>query len=255
MSQGSRRLGCLKFVVATVAVVALVVGGWLFSLNEDRPASNPSPEADQLARKIMAAGNHDAWQATGAIRWNFGGRQLHVWDRQRNLARVQWDDLDVLIDLSDQQGIVHQAGERLDPAAAAPHLQQAWSHWCNDSFWLNPLEKLFDDGVVRSLVDLEDGGRGLLVEYTQGGVTPGDAYLWIVDDTGLPKAWKMWTQILPLQGLETSWEDWITVETGARISTRHKIVVVDLVLSDITAATDIVALQGNDPFAELVATQ
>lgn len=249
----SRLRGCFKIVAVLVLLIILGIGGLIFSLNEARPTGQAGPDANALAHRMMEASQHTAWQETGAIRWNFGGRQLHLWDRQRMLARVQWADLEVHLDLNDQSGIVRQAGQRLDDDAAAPYLRQAWSHWCNDSFWLNPLDKLFDEGVVRSVVELDEGGQGLLVEYGQGGVTPGDAYLWTLGDDGLPTQWKMWTQILPLQGVKASWDGWTTVETGAKIATRHKILVLDLELTDIAAASDVVALEGADPFAELVA--
>lgn len=251
MTDGRSRRGCLKIALIVAALLALAFGGLLIGLNEPRPEAEPSQQADQLARRLADAGNVAAWERTGAVRWDFDGRQQHLWDRQRQLARVRWDDLEVLLDLSDQSGIVRRGGEVLAAEAAAPHLQQAWRHWCNDSFWLNPLAKLFDEGTRRSLVDLEDGGQGLLVEYTEGGVTPGDAYLWIVDDAAVPTAWRMWTRILPLQGIEASWDGWITLDTGARVATRHRIFFFELQLRDVAADDDVIALEGSDPFAEL----
>ena len=132
----------------------------------------------------------------------------------------------------------------LDPA-----LQIAW---VNDAFWLNPLAKLRDEGVSLAVVD-DDGEESLLVSYASGGLTPGDAYLWRVGPDGTPTAWKLWVSILPIGGVETSWEGWVTLDTGARISTRHAGPLgLTLELTDVEGATTLDALvDGPDPFAPL----
>ena len=136
-------------------------------------------------------------------------------------------------------------------------LEKAWVFWCNDSFWLNPIAKLFDEGTRRSLVSVPDSGegplRGLLVAYDSGGVTPGDAYLWLVGQDGLPRAWRMWTQILPLGGIEASWEGWQSLPNGARVATRHRLPIFTLELSDIRAAASAAELSGGeDPFGPIL---
>ena len=90
------------------------------------------------------------------------------------------------------------------------------------SFWLNAPAKAFDPGTTRSLVETEGAEPALLVRYASGGVTPGDAYLWQLDENGVPLSWKMWISIIPIGGLEISWEGWTSLKTGARISTRHQ---------------------------------
>lgn len=246
------RRGCRRFILGFLAFLLLLAAGLYFTLNSPRPSGPSGPEADRLAKRLEATSHPEAWQRTGAIRWDFAGRQQHLWDRQRQLARVRWDDVEVLLRLDDQQGVVRRAGEQLPADQAAPYLEEAWAHWCNDSFWLNPLAKLFDEGTRRSLVELDDGGQGLLVEYTDGGVTPGDAYLWLVDADGQPVAWKMWTSILPIQGVRASWEGWIELATGARVASRHKIYFFTLELRDIEAAADVESLEGEDPFLPLL---
>ena len=68
--------------------------------------------------------------------------------------------------------------------------------------------KAFDPGTSRALLKLPNGNDGLLVHYNSGGVTPGDTYLWHLDENGLPVAWQMWVGIIPVGGMQFSWEDW-----------------------------------------------
>jgi hypothetical protein len=251
----SSRLRLLgRVVLIVVALLAVVLGVAYFLADRPLPEGRPGPEADAMARRMMAAIDHSAWQGTGAVTWNFGGRQQHLWDRDRQLARVRFGDAEVLLDLTTREGIARRGGETVEGEEARRLLDEAWSHWCNDSFWLNPVSKVFDEGTRRSLVTLEGGEQALLVEYTSGGVTPGDAYLWRVDENHRPVSWRMWTRILPLGGIEASWEDWRTLDTGVQVSGRHHILVVDLVLSELAAAEDVRRLtDGKDPFADLVA--
>lgn len=268
-------LGCGG--VLLLALVGLVLAFARF--DRPLPEGMPGPEAEALAREMMDAAAVDAWHQTGAVAWNFAGRQQHLWDRQRQLARVRFDEgeAEVLLDLTTRRGRAYRNGEEVSTAEAAEMVEKAWAFWCNDSFWLNPIDKLFDQGTERARVDAGDQpsldgttldgrpARGLLVTYTSGGVTPGDSYLWWIGDDGLPDRWQMWTRILPLGGVEATWEDWIELSTGARIATRHATPLFELVLSEVVGARDLEALaaggevddlrHGVDPFAPLVEGQ
>ena len=57
----------------------------------------------------------------------------------------------------------------------------------------------------------------------EGGTTPGDSYLWLVDDKGFPKAYQMWVDIIPIGGLEASWDDWMTTKSGALLPKTHRL--------------------------------
>ena len=88
--------------------------------------------------------------------------------------------------------------------------------------------KVFDKGVERRLIKTSNNRDALLVTYTSGGSTPGDSYLWLLDNNGKPTAFKMWTSLLPIDGLEASWSDWTTTESGAQLPTFHKLMVLGL---------------------------
>jgi hypothetical protein len=171
---------------------------------------------------MEAAVNKEAWDRTGAVRWSFFDRHHYVWDRKRGRVELRWGDSRALFRTEDQTGRVWHNDVEQAGADAKEALGTAYAYWINDSFWLNPIVKLFDPGVERSLVELDDGRDALLVSYTSGGVTPGDAYLWIPGPGGAPEAWRMWVQIIPIGGIKTTWEGWTELGTGAKISTQHR---------------------------------
>lgn len=246
---GKRR----RWLVLVALVVLGAVGALFFFFDEPLPAGEPGPRADALARRLAAAVNTDAWERTGAVRWTFAGRHQHLWDRQRHLARVRWDNIEVLVDLDSRRGLAYRDGVRLKPGEAVEVVETAWSYWVNDAFWLNPLAKLFDAGTTRQWVPQADGSAALLVTYASGGATPGDSYLWLPDAQGRPRAWQMWVSILPVGGIETSWEGWVRLATGAHISTRHRIAFFTLEIGDVVGATTLADLAlGPDPFAPLL---
>lgn len=221
---------------------------------ERRPSGTPGAEADALARDMMEAVNVGAWQRTGAVRWTFRGDREHLWDRQRGLARVQWGEVEALVDLTTRDGVAYESGRRVAGERADKLIARAFAHWTNDSFWLNPVAKLFDPGTERRLVRLGDGSVALLVEYTSGGLTPGDAYLWLPGADGLPAAWKMWTSSLPKGGVRATWEGWVVLATGARVATRHKLALGRVEIGDPAGAATLAGLEpGTDPFAALLA--
>lgn len=236
-----------------VGVLAITYGVLWIALRHSPTPTTPGPEAEALAHEMVRAVDGDAWARTGAIRWNVQNRR-HLWDKARGLARVEWGKKRVLLVTGDKRGRAWDGdAEVTDEAARQKLVDRAYKLWINDSFWLNPVVKAFDDGTSRSRGTV-DGKRALEVAYASGGVTPGDKYLWIVGDDARPVAWRLWVQILPIKGVEISWAGWTKLPTGAWIATSHKAGPFDVVhLTDVAAGATLAEIEPNDPFAPLFA--
>jgi len=248
-----------KITIGIVLFLGIITSGTCIAvrvMGSKRPTGVSGSEADALARRIQAAVETEAWAKTRAVQWTFRQRHSHLWDRRRMLDRIVKGDETILIDLTTRRGTVTQKGRALAGAELDARLQYGWAAWANDSFWLNPIDKMFDEGVSREAVALEDepGRTGLMVSYSKGGMTPGDAYLWIVDSNAVPVAWRMWVQVFPVAGIRVSWEDWITLSTGAKVATRHELPAVSVNITDVAGAETLEGLTGgNDPFTPLFA--
>lgn len=213
-----------KFVGYLLLALIVVLTAAFFIYNEKRPVGVKGEKAEALAQKMMQAVNKSAWDSTAFVSWTSRGGNTLLWDKTRNFVQVEWKTYKVLLDIHTQTGKVwDNQTEVTDPENARKLTQKAYKTFINDAFWLNPIAKFYDEGVERSIVTLADGREGLLVSYTTGGVTPGDAYLWLSDANGMPTAWQLWVGVVPIGGLEFSWEDWLTLPTGAKVSTIHKL--------------------------------
>ncbi len=240
-----------KYIFISLLVLAALLAIGYFVVDEPLPEGKSGPRADFLAKRMSMAVNDKAWQETVVVQWVFPGGHEHLWDKERHMARVRWDDYEVLVRLDSISGQAYRSGERVsDPEEAQQLVREAWEYWVNDSFWLNAPNKTLDPGVKRQVVTLEDGEEALLVTYSSGGATPGDSYLWLLDKDGLPYAWKLWVSIIPVGGVKFSWDNWQTLYSGARVATLHQ-GPLTLELNDIKAGSSVEALAGNDPFAGL----
>ncbi len=217
----------LLLVIAAIAIRLFV--------HEAEPVSTPSSAADVLTEKMFKAIDKPAWDSTAIISWNFGGRNKHLWDKTRHLGQVEWGSNKVLLNIQDITGKAFENGTEVTGEAAQALIKTAWDHFNNDSFWLNAPAKAMDGGTVRSIVKLGDGREGLKVQYTSGGTTPGDSYVWILDESGLPTSYKMWVKVIPVGGLEFGWSDYTTLYSGAKISQMHKSNIFDLPITEIKA--------------------
>jgi hypothetical protein len=101
-------------------------------------------------------------------------------------------------------------------------------------------------------VKTEDQKDALLVTYSSGGVTPGDSYLWVLDENNVPLYFKMWVKILPIGGIKGTWENWLTTKTGAKIASTHKIGPINSAITDIQTGHVLSDLNLKDSYFELI---
>ncbi|WP_435416025.1 hypothetical protein [Polaribacter aestuariivivens] len=179
-----------------------------------------NPKANELANKILKAIKHDAYKNTRYLEWNFGGRRHFKWDKEKHIADVSWDSIRVNLHPQNKEKSTVFFNGKLQEKADSTIVKKAWNIFNNDSFWLVAPHKLFENGIIRT-VQKENDKEALLVKYTTGGSTPGDSYLWILDENYLPISYKMYVPSMKMNGVPATWEDWITTESGTLLPTNH----------------------------------
>lgn len=241
----------LRVLGGLVGLLLLLFAGAYLLYHEPLPEGTSGPEADRLARKMMAAVGSEDLNHTGILAWTFNGSHHYLWDRKRNLVEVVWRDNRVLLNLDQwEKGKAYDDGnETTDQVELDKRRGKAWEIFCNDTFWFIAPTKAFDKGVQRSIVPQEDGTNALLVTYNSGGVTPGDSYLWLLDADGVPNAFKLWVSVIPIGGVKATWEGWKTLKSGLKVPTLHHLGPVPLSISKSKTATTFEELgRAGDPF-------
>lgn len=223
----------LKGLVITVFVLAAIGAAAFLAVNEAEPKGKTGPEADQMAERMLVALNDSAWKATRYVSWTFKGANNYLWDKEQNVVQVISSNTRVVLDANTITGKTYQDDVLLTGEAADNAVQSAWKSFCNDGFWVYAPFKVFDAGTVRSVVTLKDGTEALKVTYMEGGVTPGDSYVWILDENYRPKAWKLWVKIIPIGGVAFTWDNWVQQSSGAWLATTHHSQLLDLEITDL----------------------
>jgi hypothetical protein len=225
----------LKWIL--IVIIMFLVGLFVATkiMSKDIPTGKSGPAAEALADKILNRLNEPAWDSLQYISWTFfRGEHHYIWDKSNNTALIEWADYSVLMELNNLDNtIVKKVGNLVEVKEDYENLKQtAWAFWCNDSFWLCAPYKIRDKGTKRSLIE-QNGKQGLLVTCQSGGTTPGDSYLWWVDETGLPTSYDMWTSIIPIKGINATWINWETLPGGAMIAKTHKLGPVEMSVSNV----------------------
>ncbi|MEL6560611.1 MAG: hypothetical protein AAFQ94_20635 [Bacteroidota bacterium] len=202
-------------IVLLVIIVGFALTLWIVS--KPKPEGKSGAEADALAKSMLTALNSEAYDSAKIIKWNFKGLHDYVWDKHNEKVQVTWDKTTVDLDLKSKTGTVTVSGQLINDES---EVKKALMFFNNDSFWLVAPYKLFDEGVVRSIVETDEG-KALMVNYTSGGTTPGDSYVWFVDENNFPIKYQMWVSIIPVGGLEFTWTDWKQFDGGVWLPQNH----------------------------------
>ncbi|MCB0737861.1 MAG: hypothetical protein KDC92_10140 [Bacteroidetes bacterium] len=242
-------LKILKILLLIIICLGAIFFITKLVVDEKLPEGKEGLKAELIAMKMLKAINHKAWKKTESVRWNFADRHQLLWDKKRNLAKVEWGGNTVFVNLSTQKGYALVEGKEVEDQKL---VDKAYAWWANDSYWLNPISKIYDAGVTRKLVESEDGKKSLLVTYSSGGVTPGDSYLWHLGDDGLPTEWQMWVKIIPFKGMPATWENWKESETGVKYASKHKLGPLTTEITDVEMTFDLMEWFDADPFGNLM---
>lgn len=222
----------VKILGTLLLISAIVLAVFYFKNNESLPTGEQGPKADALATKMLKALDYEAYKNTRFIEWSFRGKHFYKWDKEKDIVEVSWETNKVtLFTKTPEKSIVLVNEKQVNNNEI---LQKAIDYFNNDSFWLVAPYKVFENGIQRRIVSY-NGKEALLVTYTTGGSTPGDSYLWILEENGRPTSYKMWVSIIPTGGMEATWSDWITTESGAILPTKHEMPVGTLNMGDVKA--------------------
>ena len=178
----------------------------IFIFDEKIPDLQGVQEGVQLAEKMSKAINKSSFDSLIFISWQYGSHR-YDWNKKEDSVKVIWANFEVNVSTQTLEGIAYHGGVILKGNQNTEIVEKAIRYFNNDSFWLVAPYKIYDPGVKLNSVILPEG-HGLMVTYTQGGSTPGDTYLWILDENYFPRAWKMWVKMLPVGGVKSKWLGW-----------------------------------------------
>ena len=226
----TRKRNFLKRTLIVLLILAATLVVSVKLLSEPLPTGLTGPQADALAMKIEQTLGKSAYDNLSQIKFSFRNHHYN-WLKKENKVTVTWDDYTVHLDLNNTS-VSEALPSNLSVEAKSKLVRQATAFFYNDSYWLVAPFKFFDPGVERRLVKLDDAADALLITHTSGGVTPGDSYLWIVDQNGRPTSFKLWVSIIPIKGISASWEGW-TMASCVQFSTQHKLGPLEISIEDL----------------------
>ncbi|WP_179336120.1 hypothetical protein [Winogradskyella costae] len=238
MAKSSKLKKAFKIIGGVIVFFTLptfLLFGFIYlKYNEELPTGQQGAKAEQLAVKMLESLDESAYVNTDYIEWTFKGSHTYKWYKTDNTCEVYWKDFTVILDLeTPNNSKVFVLKQEYNGIEKQDYILKAENYFNNDSFWLVAPYKVLDEGTERRVVITEDNKEALLVTYKSGGTTPGDSYLWHFDDEGKPKSFQMWVDILPIKGLEATWENWTITESGAQLPTFHQFMILGIEITDV----------------------
>lgn len=194
----------------------------------------PGKTAEMLTKEVVAKTNATCWDSVSVIAWGFGKRK-HRWDRLNGKCIVVKGKNEIHLNLHDlSQGKSYKNGKEELGKKKEKSINRAYHWWANDSYWLNPFAKFFDEGVERlSYKDLK-GQNHLVISYKGRNNKIGDTYDWTLDKDGVPVKWNLFVKVIPISNYGFSWEKWKFFPCGVQFSQLHKSIFLKVKLENIT---------------------
>jgi hypothetical protein len=215
-------------ILTGLIVLGFFILKWSFS--EDVPTGEKGAKADALAAQVLEALNHNQLSQMDSISWIFRGVNHYTWNMNDRKVTVRWDDTTVNLNTANPDtSLAYENGALLKGSNSKEAIEYALFNFNNDSFWLMAPYKINDPGTEREWISDNE----LLVRYTSGGSTPGDVYVWKLDDNHLPISFKMWVSIIPLDGLPAQWDGWYKTTAGFMLPKKQSIYGIDIPISDV----------------------
>lgn len=247
-----RILKSKKGLFALASLLVVLISLLLVSSRKSLPASRPGEDAERLASEVENRVGKAGWEKLAAVSFYFvpGGR-AHFADLRRGFTEVAFakSSNQYLVQyVKDGRGIVYKNRKLVSGQEAQDVIQQAIKFSINDMYWLNPFVQMRAPGAVRKIT--EDGQ--LVIHYPEGGITPGDTYVIHSGPDGLPDHWKLWVSVLPLKGMQFTFEDWREISPGVRVSLMHRSFFKDVEMREVRAFSSYPDPENKDRFAELV---
>lgn len=210
------------FRIISFLILLLVIAGvtFYFVTNKELPKGTKSKAADELATKMLNALEYKAFENTEIIEWTFRGNIDYKWLKKQGIVHVNWGNNKVTLNIKNPKN--SEAFVDNIKVDSPKLIKKALNYFNNDSFWMVAPYKVFDAGTERSIVN-ENGKEALLVTYTSGGSTPGDSYLWTIDENGFPESFKMWVSIFPIGGVSATWHNMQITKSGMYLPETHKL--------------------------------
>ena len=91
-----------KLIVKYLSIALLVQ---LLSCSK-APIGKAGKEADGLTNKLIYNTQQRYWKDSKVLSWTFDDNRKHIWDRNRNLIKVSWKNIEVLRTLDSKNGVV-----------------------------------------------------------------------------------------------------------------------------------------------------
>lgn len=184
--------------IACYALLPFAVISLQYMMPENSPGKS-DPKAVRIAAEVIRAmGGQKAWNDVHYLSWNFFGRRKLVWDKWKNIVRIDWlsTSRQVQVDLLNGTGYVELNGvPQTNPDTLSKYLEIGKKVWINDSYWLIMPFKLLDPGVVLKYAGREvmpDSNKADILELTfdNVGVTPQNKYrVWVDVKTKMVLKW------------------------------------------------------------------